>query len=347
MFDIVAVADFSKPRRRRRFEWLLLFLLGSYREFVLPRARYPIHIGHIGEPPKGVRRMAEWCGARLVPCDPHGVLGKAISNKQRGLEIGGDCDRVLLVDCDVLFLQDPRELADLPRGIAASPSISALVPDAWWREAFAWAGVPYPSERIPSLSSEIGWVPHRIRHPGETLERHSMVPYFNGGIVYYPRDCGFAEAWPEMMRRIVERAPREDLGAKMLWQSDQTSLAVAIQHLAGMGVPWVRLPNRFHGRAELLNRGALALRDAVLFHMMFFIKSAPKGVTLRQKVEEFFVRYAWQFDRWVPAAEARHDPVSRVRQWWRHRIRGRFAREELRRLIYRLLENQVEPALRG
>jgi len=268
-FDIITVPDFS-GKQARAFEARALLFLASWIEHAGRAREFPLHIACIGEPPASVRRLADRCGALISVHEPVGDGLRGSANKLRGLEVEPETDRFLLLDTDTVFLSDPSELADFGRCVAAAPANVPRVPESYWRRIYPALGLELPSERIVCVAAEMACKPRLgIAYPEQSAEMRSMFPYFNGGVVFAPWDCGFRELWEEHMRSIRTFFTERDAVWKNIAASDQTGLATAIQYLRARGLPFRRLPAACNANWLHLYRRALTVEDMKIFHAMF------------------------------------------------------------------------------
>ena len=295
-FDVVVVPDFSTPAGARVFAARTLFFLGSWREHAGGAARrFPLHLVCIGEPPAGVRRLAERCGATVHVREPLRQGRSVTINKLRGLEIGDGepGGRTLLVDADVFVLGDFRALADeVPAGIAAAPAGSKWVTEAHWQRVYAEFGLPLAATgRAPTLPYELGLVPARaarVREYGATTDLRRALPYHNTGVVLVPRDAGLRGLWADHQARIramfeggggppvrtwLDRLRRRGRGGlRAVTTCDQAGFASAVETLRGRGVPFRRLPDAYHARRVHSQAGALTLDDTKIHHATGFLR---------------------------------------------------------------------------
>ena len=356
-FDVVVVPDFSSPPGARVFAARTLFFLGSWLENAGEAARhFPLHLVCIGEPPAGVRRLAERCGATVHVRETLRQGRSVTINKLRGLEIGeGETGRTLLVDADVFVLGDFSALADaVPDGIAAAPAGAKWVTEAHWQRIYEAFGLPLSAERAPTLAYELGLVPEkeaRRREYGATTDLRRMLPYHNTGVVLVPREGGLRELWADHQTRIRALFEQDGglltrtwLGRLRTWlrgrpkvpravsTCDQAGFASAVQLLRGRGVPFRRLPDPYHARRVHSEAGALTLDDMKIYHAAGFLRG-------------------WDGDRaGLPAAVDRY-----IREWQEYirlgaprRARPATAETDAARvetLLRSLLDKYVLPAL--
>ncbi len=334
-FDVVVVPDFSSPTGARVFAARTLFFLGSWLENAGAAVRrFPLHLVCIGEPPAGVRRLAERGGAVVHVRDTL-RRGKSVTvNKLRGLEIGeGEPGRrTLLVDADVFILGDFSALADeVPTGIAAAPAGSKWVTEAHWQHIYEAFGLSLDAERAPTLAYEFGLLPEGKtlrREHGATTDLRRMLPYHNTGVVLVPRDCGLRELWVDHQTRI--RALFEggdDPLASRTWQGriaarlrgrrkvpravgtcDQAGFASAVQELRGRGVPFRRLPDAYHARRIHSEAGALTLNEMKIYHATGFLRGWDGDRASLAAATEQYVKI-WQ-DSTRAGASRRADPAT-------------------------------------
>jgi len=334
-FDIATVADFS-GKARYRFEALALTFLASWVEFGAPmRGVLPLHLACIGEPPESVRRLAERAGAIVSVHEPLLLDGKPLTNKLRGFEVKAQHDRLLLVDTDVIFLGDMRPLGELPNGVAAAPADACKVPQRLWPRIYLGLGLDEPPHRIDMLGGELDLPPRpprKLHFPEQDHELRNAYPYYNGGVVFAPVDCDLGTLWYQTVDRIAALFdPSEPI--KGVHKSDQAGLAVSIQILRERGVPFHRLPDRFHARRRFFYAPDMDYDAFRLLHI----------TGLHTKIDSADIAGAWRGEmRWLDRAYRRLFAMFRAGDVMRGRplagIRGYRRAARCRRRMFRTLD---------
>lgn len=276
-FDVVTVPDF-RPGPRPGFETRSLFFLAGWIESGGAASGIPLHLVCIGEPPVSVRRLAEEANASVTVRNPLEAEERSTSNKIRGLEAETEHDQVLLVDTDVLFLRDPSEIGEFGRSIAAAPLVGPKMPAPLWRRVYEASGLEPPEERIPSVRGETDCaLPGRALFDGEGEDAGGMFPAYNAGVLWLPRDREFPSLWEEGVRvgaRFVDPRRKE---TEILGRTDEVGLAVAVETMRRRGVPFRRLPPRWHGTWLHLYRRVLPADEIRLFHAFRFAERPRSG----------------------------------------------------------------------
>jgi len=287
-FDVVTVPDFSSDAAV--FEARTLVFLATWLESGGPTWGCPLHVACIGEPPASVRRLAEAAGASVTVHEPLRLRDDHhVGNKLRGLEIQPLTDRFLLLDCDIAVLSDVSSLAALGRCVAAAPDDAPNVSQADWHTVYEAFDLPTPLPIRP-LVCELD-LP---RYPPRTMGFEAgddqiewMLPYFNGGVVFAPWDCGLRELWEQNILRIA--ALFDECGTPRRWvhHSDQAALAVSVAMLQRDGLPFRRLPDAFNARWQHLYAGYPGPDRIALMHCCWnFLSSIGSGPVTPAGLEE-------------------------------------------------------------
>jgi hypothetical protein len=273
------------------FEARTLLFLAAFAEFGGDARHYPLHLVCIGEPPHSVRRLAEQAGAMVEivapsPTGPHGM-----ANKMRGLEVARTHTHCLLLDADVLILGDPSGLSALAPGLAAAPAILPRLPKRYWRKIYAGLQLELPAARIASAAGAVRRAPLRVpRFAEQNAEAAAMLPYYNGGILYWPGDCQLARLWPELVGKIRQLFDPADPLWESIGESDQAGLAVALQILQGQGVPFWQMSPDYHGFWLHLYRQSVPSGQIKLFHAFDIFR----GIGSVAEMQVFINRYRTQ-----------------------------------------------------
>ena len=235
---------------------------------------------------------------------------------------------VVLVDCDLLFLGEPRALALSPgtdvaachpdNGIVGTSGADAFEPA--WRHACGAVGLDI--ESLPWIDPHDGSGPIRF--------------YLNSGVVAFRAGCGFPQAWLETVDRLLD--------AHVMfpgWEDyflDQVALGLTIIR---SGFDWQPLPySHNYGVASLLP-GAWAdpaLEDAVVLHYHDQLLPPFWPGSLERLAETHHEAAVWLEQR-GPIQEAVSPSAALLRLGLRfpraasrrlHRLRGRIGKRRLR-----------------
>lgn len=200
-------------------------LLQSWRWFAGRYAKAEFHVCVVGGVAARESARYERYGAH-VRCVSRFSDRHAASNKLRFLELPevADADRVVLLDCDTIVVQEPSELFDGGPLIAKMADV-ATVPTAVLRRILAEFGVASP--------------PATCRC---TVSDEPTIPYFNAGVLSFsPR--AMKELVPEWIRYNRMLIERIDLLAERSGFCEQASLSAAV---AATGIPFTALDNRLN-----------------------------------------------------------------------------------------------------
>lgn len=287
-FDVVVVSDFSGPKVLT-FEVQTSFFLASWLENAGQARDFPLHLVCIGEPPQSVRRLAARCNASVTIHQPLGLERRGVSNKLRGLEVRQQTDRVLLLDTDTLILSDISPLSDLGYCIAAAPDNKPRVPEGYWKKIYEALGMEIPTERIATVRGELGFSRlGKTLYSSQESEILAMFPYYNGGVLFLPWDCGLREIWEDHIRRIAAIFSEEDDAWTSVGESNQAGFATAVCHLRDRGIPFTRLPSRFNANYLHIYKRALSLGDMKIFHAFEFgTRIIRRPDAFRQSIHQY------------------------------------------------------------
>lgn len=267
-FDVVVVSDFL-CQEAETFEARTLLFLASWMENAGRAREFPLHLACIGEPPPSVCSLAEKAKALITIHQPVRAEGSGAANKMRGLEITGSEDRVLLLDADVVVLSDISGLAKMDYCIAASPANTLQIPEPSWRKIYSALGMELPAERIAYMRGELAGL----------SELSAMCPFYNGGIVFLPWNCGIRTIWEEHIRKITTLFNEHDAVWQEVAYSDQPGLATSIEFCKRNGVPFMRLPDGYHANWLYLYWRRLQLKDIKLFHAFGLFRKMTAGMS--------------------------------------------------------------------
>lgn len=294
-FDVITVPDFTEGDTAV-FEARTLVFLASWAESSAAVRGYPLHVACIGEPPASIRRLADRVGASVTVHEPIRLRhDHHVGNKLRGLEVQPRTDRFLLLDVDIAILSDLDPIAAFDRCIAACPEDAPNVRLDDWRVIYDGFGLPLPAT-IPPLAVELDLprYPRRMMgyEAGDT-QIEAMLPYFNGGVVFAPWDCGLRRLWEESIRRIAGLFPETAGPRKWIHYSDQAALAMSIAVLGNAGLPFRRLPDGFNARWQHLYAGRPTPDAIAVMHCCWnFLSTIGAGpadtAAICRALDEFF-----------------------------------------------------------
>lgn len=267
-FDVITVPDFSTGSSSV-FEARTLVFLATWLEHAGSSRDFPLHLASIGEPPSRIRLLAERCGASVTVHEPLALRrNHHVGNKFRGLEVEPRTDRFLLLDVDVAILSDLAPLSRLGSCIAACPDDAPNLTLADWRRIYDGLGLPPPAMITP-LVRELD-LPRRPRrmmgYEAGDGQLDAMMPYYNGGVVFAPWDCGLRGLWERNIGRIADLFDEAAGFRKWIHSSDQAALAVSLAMLQRDGWPVDRLPDIYNARWQHLYAGRPLLDEIAVLH---------------------------------------------------------------------------------
>jgi len=228
-------------------------LLQSWRWFAGRYAKADFHVCVVGDVAVRDRARYERYGAHVRGVsrfsDHH-----AASNKLRFLELPevADADRVVLLDCDTIVVQEPSELFDGEPLIAKMADV-ATVPTAVLHRILAEFGVaPPPATCRCTVSDE------------------PTIPYFNAGVLSFSASA-MKELVPEWIRYNRMLIGRIDLLAEHSGFCEQASLSVAV---AATGIHFAALDNRSNFPAHFQDRpvaSSFGRTDPTIIHYHWLV----------------------------------------------------------------------------
>jgi hypothetical protein len=228
-------------------------LLQSWRWFAGRYAGADFHVCVVGDVPTHDRARYEKYGAHV-----HGVsrfnAHHAASNKLRFLELAAaqDAERVVLLDCDTIIVQEPGELFEGESLIAKMADV-ATVPTNVLHRIFAEFGVaPPPASYRCTVSDE------------------PTIPYFNAGVLSFSNSA-MTELVPEWIRYNKMLIERIDMLEERKGFCEQASLSVAV---AATKTPFTALGNRMNFPAHFQDRpvtSSLGQTDPVIIHYHWLV----------------------------------------------------------------------------
>lgn len=230
-----------------------LRLLQSWRWFAGRYAQADFHVCIVGGARSDARARYARYGAQV-----HGVAPfdsrHPPSNKLRFLELAAtlDAERVLLLDCDTIVVQEPDALFEGEALIAKIADV-ATVPLRVLRQVFAAFDVAAP--------------PASCRC---TVSDEPTIPYFNAGVLSLSA-AAMRSLVPEWIRCNKALIERMDLLAGHGNFCEQASLSVA---LAATGTRFTALDNRMNFPAHFQDRPAtsrFAQTDPVIIHYHWLV----------------------------------------------------------------------------
>jgi hypothetical protein len=230
-----------------------LRLLQSWRWFAGHLASADFHICVVDEVDADYHKRYEEYGAkvhlvrRFSQCHPP-------SNKLQFFELAAarNSNRVLLLDCDTIVVQDPKRLiadADFVAKIADYPTTTHEVLET----LFALFGVPLPArDQLCTIRSE------------------PTIPYFNSGVLSFSREA-VRDLVPEWVRINLSLVDRLELLKECSRYCEQASLSVA---LALTGTSFEALGNEMNFPAHITEPpldSEFANIDPVIIHYHWLV----------------------------------------------------------------------------
>jgi hypothetical protein len=248
---------------------------------------------------------------------------------------------------DTFILGDPAPLRKLKGRLAAAPSARPRIPEAIWERLYRDFRMAVPGERIRSIGGELSVLKTREQVAWQERERNRMVPYYNSGVVVAPRNCSLRSLWEDYIRRIGAAVSEQDGPIKVIHQSDQAGLAVAIQAMRNRGATFEMLPQSWHVNWRHLYAGAVAVNDAVIYHACGFMRGMGCARVTEGKLSECVSEYCHRKLK-QSFREAMWIDVKQFE--WRRAInsylRGISQAKELRRKLTHLCGQYIYPVLR-
>ncbi len=202
-----------------------LRLLQSWRWFAGALADSEFYICVIDGVPRSYRKLYERYGAHVRVVSRFSKAHPP-SNKLRFLELASlaDAERVILLDCDTVIVQEPLGLVS-EKDFAAKIADSPTVPLEIFRALFSFFKLPTPKA---------------TEHC--TVRGEPTLPYFNAGVLSFSRNA-MAALIPEWLRLNLALSKRLDLLKDCTNFCEQASLSLA---LASCGVSFEALGNRYN-----------------------------------------------------------------------------------------------------
>lgn len=322
-FDVITVPDFSEGASAV-FEARTLVFLATWLEHAGTSRRFPLHLACIGDPPASIRRLAERCEASITVHQPLSLRrDHHVGNKLRGLEIEPRTDRFLLLDVDVAILSDLAPLARLGTCVAACPDDAPNLTLADWQVIYDAIQIPTPRP-IPPLVRELDLPRYPRKMMGYEAgdgQLTAMVPYFNGGVVFAPWDCGLRDLWERNIVRVADLFDEARGFRKWIHNSDQAALAVSLAMLEADGWNVRRLPDSYNARWQHLYAGTPPLPDIAVLHCCWSFLDSIAGqtvspATMTAALDRFFkVKVKHRYQKLVFGDLLRLRPLQARRRW--------------------------------
>jgi hypothetical protein len=266
--DVITVPDFSRDAAPR-FELRTLLFLGAWLRHQGASRAWPLHLACIGDPPPGIRRLAERAGAAITIHARVDQRWPSACNKLRGFEITPTAARFLLLDVDTLVLKDLQPLAEaLGERTGLGPATFNPVPEPLWERLFEAARTPYPGPTGTCWYAQYDLsaaVSLDAAGRGRCLR---MPPYYNSGVVFGAWADGLGHRWrchaELLMGHTDEVVWGQAHGAVRF--ADQYALATAAAQFVRDGGALAPLPLAFGARPPLLDAAVLDWPRVALFH---------------------------------------------------------------------------------
>jgi hypothetical protein len=233
-------------------------LLKSWRWFGGRYADADFHVCVAGGVAPDMARRYEADGARVHDVAPFSARHPP-SNKLRflELEVTRTADRVLLLDCDVIVVQEPRQLFE-GEDLIAKIADAASVPASVFERVFEAFGIELPSANCRC-----------------TVTGDPIIPYFNAGVLSFSRAAmaALVPRWLALNAQLVERLDLLDIYANFC---EQTSLSLAV---AATGTRYTLLDNRANFPAHFRDRpidSEFGQTDPALIHYHWLTDEAGR-----------------------------------------------------------------------
>lgn len=210
-----------------------LRLLQSWRWFAGRYANADFHVCVVGDAPPDGRARYERYGAQVHSVAQFDARHPP-SNKLRFLELPAvrSAERVVLLDCDTIVVQEPDELFAGEALIAKIADV-ATVPSSVLERVLAAFGAAAPAASCRC-----------------TVSDEPTMPYFNAGVLSFSADAmrTLVPAWIRFNQALIERI---DLLEEHGNFCEQASLSLA---LAATGTRFTSLDNRLNFPAHFRDR---------------------------------------------------------------------------------------------
>lgn len=286
--DISLAARFDEWETAAMTEARVLLFLASWIELTNAalRARFPLHLACVGEPPGSVQLLAAACGARLR-------VGAA--SPLLALEVDIETGRMLVVGNDTIALQPPDRWGRATAGamLLLTPASKPLK-GVDWPAIYAAAGMLAPSGRINSARADL----QGISEP--------MWPFYQSRSFWTADPARLKASWACQL----ERAPDE-----------RVALTVAAAGLGSIG----RLPDPCCARLAHWEAGALLPGDTTLYQASGLFQGLTDASEIRARIDTYGVRVSAAIERgyatrgWWTRQRARrggHVFRRRLHQWF-------------------------------
>ena len=256
-----------------------LLLAASWHRCVSDRRARPLELIAIGDAPDALHTFLSGLGIRVLPAapDPNERIAK-MSNTIVGGIADVDDERVLLLDNDIVFLQDP-DLSKVP-----DDTVAAAIAGQERVSARQWEIVEQQLHLAPLARS---WV--SLRQEQSALVDGRAMPhaiprlYANGGVVLLPRGREFALLWRRHVSLIAEVFADHPERTGAVYGSVQAGLATAI----GAWKRFVLLPVSYNFRPACFVLGKAPLNEVSLLHMSSRYDVA-RDVSTTERVRDYW-----------------------------------------------------------
>lgn len=227
-----------------------LRLLQSMRWFGGAWANVDFHVCLVEQDNREYRRKFNSYGAH-VHVVPRFSAVHPPSNKLRFLELPqlAQADRVVLLDCDTIVVQDPYRYligADFLAKIADAPT----VPHAVFAQLFDAYGIPLPEQKYKC-----------------SVHHEPVIPYFNAGVLSFSRKAmlTLVPAWLEANAFLIDQI---HLMGDFKNFCEQTSLSLAFQQC---DIEYRELSNESNFPAHFSAEKTLQKIDPVIIHYHWLV----------------------------------------------------------------------------
>jgi hypothetical protein len=233
-----------------------LRLLQSWRWFGGSMADMAFHIAVTGEVDTFYRNKFEQYRAIIHVVAPFDMRNPT-ANKLRFLElpIAREADRVLLLDCDTVIVQEPIGLLQDADFLAKIVDVPTVTPEIF---AAIFAALDIA---IPPANQRC------------TVRGEPIIPYFNSGVLSLSRRAIFtlAPEWIRVFKILIERL---DLFRERTYFCEQASLSLPV---AALNIPYKLLGNEMNFPAHFLDEPAdsdFGRIDPVIIHYHWLADSS-------------------------------------------------------------------------
>lgn len=235
-----------------------LLLVASWLRHVAGTAKLEIIV--LGHPPAALTGFFDNVGVQWQITDADPALDFfGTGNTLLGAQQHGTDDRILLVDNDVYFRADIRELSDIPdTRMAGARAGNVRVRPEQWAEIGKALGLAPLNQPWTIIRSQVA----ALKDPDAPLQQDPLT-YVNGGVLLLPKGDTFVQTWRAHIIRIADHFRDHPLKSAAVVASNMAGLATAIGDHGDF--EWLSDGMNYRHRMLLLNE--LPLEQIKMLHM--------------------------------------------------------------------------------